>query len=231
MRAGTVLTQLVEFSEGFPDGDINWSLLDGGGASVATGAVTPAADSVSAVIAVTSVQNSLGAGVLAEPRELSWAYTIGGLVYTGRRRYRLEAFLPLGVSEDGVRRKLGVESHELTDEQIDLVIAYGSFESTVTKELLDAVEGQTALVACDAIEALAALSVLPTLQVALAAKESSGTNQFQRDKIDWKALRAHLENLAATGYAAVNPATDTTASLPPLLIAVVRPDPVTNSTP
>src|SRR5690242_17086046 len=102
MRAATALTQLVEFTDGQPDADITWELLDGRGQQVATDAVTPAADAVSAIITVTAAQNSLEAGVLAEPRELSWAYTVGGLVHTGRRRYRLEAFLPLGVAPDGV---------------------------------------------------------------------------------------------------------------------------------
>lgn len=231
MRSGTALTQLVEFSEGAPDGDITWTLLDGAGATVTGGTVTPEADSVSAVIAVPGAQNVISeAGVLFAHRELNWSYTVGGIAHNGRQRYRLEAFLPFGVSEEGVRRKLGVESHEIEDESIDLVGAFTDFRKKVTAALLDAVSGDDELVVCDAIEALAALNVLPTLQVSLAAKESSGTSQFQRDKIDWKALRAHLEYLVATGYATVNPATDTTANLAPLLIAVVRADPVTGET-
>lgn len=233
MRAGTALTQLVEFADGFPDGNIDWELLDGTGGVLTAGNVAPEAASVSAVITITGPQNVIveAGDPLFAHRELSWSYTVGGIGQSGRLRYRLEAFLPLGVSEEGVRGKLGVEDHELEDAKIDLVSAYSNFQATVGAAELAAVEGQAILVACDAIEALAALRILPTLQVSLANKESSGTNQFSRDKIDWKALRAHLENLLALGYAAVNPATDTTANLAPLLVVVVRDDPVTNSTP
>jgi hypothetical protein len=231
MRAGTALTQLIEFSEGFPDGDISWGLLDASGNPLANGAVTPEADSASAVIMVPALDNDIvEAGALFAYRELSWSYTVGGLMQNGRRRYRLEAFLPLGVSEDGVRRKLGVESHELEDEKIDLVTAYSSFRETVTAAKLDAVTNQTALAACDGIEALAALNLLPTLQISLAAKESSGTNQFQRTKIDWDRLRAHLETILANGYAAVNPLSDTSSQMPSLLTVVVRPDPIVGET-
>lgn len=230
MRAGTALTQLVEFSDGAPDGDIAWQLLDALGIQVASGAVTPAADAASAVITVTAEDNTIGDGVLASPRELRWSYTVAGLIHSGQLRYRLEAFLPLGVSEAGVRRKLGLEVHELGDEAIDLVGAYGRFSITVGQTDLDAVAtagGHAALVACDAVEALAALTLLPSLQISLAQKESSGTNQFQRAAIDWEALRAQLEQYVGEGYTAVNPTFDPTANSGSLLIAVIRDDVVT----
>jgi hypothetical protein len=230
MRAGQALTQLVEFTDGRPDANIDWELLDGRGLQVATGAVAPAADAVSAIIVVSAAQNSIEDGVLASPRELNWSFTIGGLIQTGRRRYRLEAFLPLGVSAEGVRRKLGLEDHELDEEAVDLVSAYGQFQEQVTAAALDAAEGHQAIVAADAIEAIAALALLPSLQVSLALKQSSGTDQFQRDKIDWKAIRAQLESLVAVGLTAVQPVIDETATFGPLVVPVVRsPDPVTNT--
>ncbi|WP_156930373.1 hypothetical protein [Sphingomonas jaspsi] len=227
------LSQLVEFDQGFPDGDILWSLLDARGLTVASGSVTPAADSVSAIIFVSGDDNTIEPGLLASPRELAWVYTAGGMVVNGRRRYRLEAFLPLGLSEDGVRRKLGVEPHELGDEAIDLVGAYGRFRETVGADNLTAVElagGHDALLVCDAIEAFAAISLIPSLQVSLAAKEASGTNQFQRATINWQLIRAQLEGYISDGTLAAAPELDPTLNTGALLVVVVRDDPVTGTT-
>ena len=227
MRAGTILTQLVEFSFGYPDGAIAWQVLDQRGTLVTSGEVVPAADAVSAVITVGGEFQALAEGQLVETRELNWAYTVGGTLQSGSRRFRLEAFLPFGLSADGVRRKLGVEAHELSDETIDLVTAYGRFGQLVGAAQLDAIEelgGYPALVVCDAIEAMAAISLIPSLQVSLAQKESSGTNQYQRAKIDWDAIRAQLEDFVMSGQLVVNPAFDETTGFSPLLVRVVRDD-------
>lgn len=227
MRSGTTLTQLVEFSDGFPDGNVDWQLLDGTGTPVANGNVVPEAGSASAVVTVTSAQNVIEGGVLYSPRELNWSYLVGGISHAGRYRYRLEVFLPLGLSEEGVRRKLGLEAEELEDEAIDLVGSYSRFRTDVGAASLDPVTGHEALLACDAIEALAALALLPSLQVKLAQKESSGTNQYQRANIKWDSVREQLEAYLAQGYEAVNPNAAPTADYPALLVAVVRADPVT----
>lgn len=227
MRAGTVLTQLVEFSDGPPDAAVNWQLLDQRGALVTSGEVVPAADAVSTVITVAGEFQLLGEGVLAASRELNWAYTVGGLAHTGSRRYRLEAFLPFGLSAEGVRRKLGVEAHELDDEKIDLVSAYGRFGEYATGNELVAIEaagGHPALVIGDAIEALAAIALIPSLQVSLAQKESSGTNQYQRASIDWAAIRVQLDEYAAAGRRLINPTFDATTGYTSLLVTVSRDD-------
>jgi hypothetical protein len=229
MRAGTALTQLVEFADGFPDANISWSLLDGAGAEVANGSVVPVADSVSAIITVTGAENTLGAGELYGSRELNWSYAVAGIIRSGTVRYQLEAFLPLGVSPEGVRRKLGVEPHEVEDDTIDLVGAYSRFQDTIGEANLTAVVaagGLEALVARDGIEALAALMLIPSLQIRLAAKQSSGTDQFQRASIKWDELRAQLNDLVAQAYTAVDPTFDETAELGALLVTVVRSDPI-----
>lgn len=232
MRAGTALTQLVEFTDGFPDGDITWQLLDGAGAAVDDGTVTPVAASASAVIVVPGTDNLISGGALFDYRELNWSYSVGGVLLSGTLRYRLEAFLPLGVSAFGVRTKLGVESHELSDDAIDLVGAYVRFQDQVGAANLSAVTGNDTLLARDAIEALCGLRLIPSLQVSLAQKLSSGTDQFQRaTKIDWETLRAQLESFLGEGVAAVNPNQDPAAAFTSLLVPVVRDDPVTGTTP
>jgi hypothetical protein len=230
MRAGAPVTQLVEFAQGLPDADVGWELLDNRGQLVASGTVMPAAGDISTVITVGGEHNELAADTLAGGRELHWSYTVGGLIISGRRRYRLEAFLPLGLSADGVRRKLGVEQQELEDEGVELVTAYAAFRDTVGATAVDraaAAGGRLELAACDAIEALAARALLPALQISLAAKQSSGTDQFQRGKIEWDRIDARLEELVNAGYALLNPSVaDPTSNFGSLLVAVVRPDPL-----
>jgi hypothetical protein len=226
MRAGEALTQLVEFTDGAPDGDIAWQLLDGTGAKRAEGSVTPEAGSASAVIGVSGDYNDIEPDVLASPRELQWSYTVAGVIRRGRLRYRLEIYLPFGISEDGVRRKLGLETHELEDESIDLVDAYSRFRETVGVDALAATAGDAALRAGHAIEAMCAIGLIPSLQIKLAAKQSSGTDQFQRSRIDWEMVRAELEAFVTDGIAAVS---ETTATFGSLLIPVIRDDPVTGS--
>jgi hypothetical protein len=231
MRAGTPLTQLIEFSFGHPDGAISWQLLGQQGQLITQGEVVPAADAASAVITVAGSHQSLTAGQLVAARELSWAYTVGGIVYTGERRYRLEAFLPFGLARDGVRRKLGVEVHELEDDSIDLVSAYGKFTELVGADelaFIEAAGGYPAIVICDAIEALAALAVVPSLQVSLAQKESSGTNQFHRAAINWDDIRGQLDDYVAAGQRIVDPGFDSTIGYTPLLVRVIREDPFTS---
>lgn len=225
MRSATPLTHLITFEDGAPDATIAWGLLDGRGQQVTSGTLTPEEGSVSAVIAVSAEHNTLVPDALSGARELRWNYTSAGLMRSGRHRYRLEAFLPFGIAEDGVRRKLGVEVHELADESIDLVTAYARF-GTIPNTLTDLEE----LAIANAVEATAAIMVIPSLQVSLAAKESSGTNQFQRAAIDWSAIRAQLDEYVTAGFAVLNPSLDETAGYSPLLVRVVRPDPVTGET-
>ena len=182
------------------------------------------------MLLITAAQNVLAGSVLSDPRELSWSYSVAGVSQAHMRRYRLQAILPFGVSEDGVRRKLGIGTHELADDGVDLTAAFGrfrsTFETTTWTAALTATD-HTALLIGDAIEATAALTLLPSLQISLASKESSGTNQFQRAGIDWELLRQQLQHYLLEGQYAVNPLTDPVGNYGSLLIMVVRTDPVT----
>lgn len=235
MREGQASTQLIEFTDGFPDGDISWEVLDGSGATTGTGAVTPVAGAVSAVIGVPATANTIAAGLLAEPRELQWSYAVGGLIQRGRLRYRIEAFLPFGISEDGVRKKLGLELEELADEDIDLVAAYTFFRENAGKDpsgnyFVDVAPAASAHAISNGIEAVAGLDILPQLSIRLAISQSSGSDQFQRQDIVWADIKAQLQHLAALGYVAANPIVDFTTNYGSLLTPVVRtPDPVTNT--
>lgn len=232
MRSGDSLTQLVEFSEGFPDGNVAWSLVDGDNVVVTSGSVTPAAASVSCVITVGGAFNTVASGLYAN-RELRWSYAVGGVTQAGVNRYRVDAFLKFGVSERGVRNKLGIELHEIADEDIDLVHAYSQFQNTVTAAVLNAVtDAYVSLLVRDAIEALAGLKLIRQLQVKIAKKEVSQTSQYERQGVKWDAIEAALLEMIAAGYSAIDPTIDPTVNYGSIFIAVVRdPDVVTGATP
>lgn len=230
MRSGSAFTQLVTFDTGFPDAAITWALLDGAGTTVTSGTVTPVALSVSAVIAVSGTYNTLSGGALSAPRELSWHYAVAGLQVSGQTRYRVEAFLPYGVSPNGVRAKLGIEQHELPDDLIDLVTAYDRFRTTVSAVKLTAADSALDRTIGDAIEALAATIVIASLQVRISLAQSSGNDTFERfAKIDWDALQASLGLYINAGYLAIDAAIDVTTGYGLLMIPVVRLDPLTGA--
>jgi len=229
MRDGDTLTHLVEFTTGFPDGDIVWSILDAANTPVAGGLVTPVDGATHALITVLDSDNSLSDDEVVGPRELRWNYLVNGEAVTGYFRYRLEGFLPFGVSPEGVRRKLGLEPHELSDDDINLISAYGAFRSRVGATALAGLQtsdGYTQMVLADAIEAYAALRLLATLPVRITKKEASGTDQFERAAVDWDALRAQLEQMVSDGQLIVDPTSDGMLSYGAIFVAVVRGDPV-----
>lgn len=228
MRSGDPFSVEITFDEGFPDAAISWKLVDGDNTQIATGNVTPAAGDVSSVILVSGAYNTLSGGALFGNRELSWSYAVGGLTKADQRRYDVEAFLPYGVSRDGVRTKLGLQKDEAPDDEIDLVTAYMEFQSVVTAAVLSAVTDSYAkLLVRHAVEALAGLKLIPSLQVRLAQKEVSGVSQYQRAKIDWAEVAAYLNGLIANGYTALNPDLDPGLTGSIFLTVVRSPDAVT----
>lgn len=194
LRNGLALSVPVEFVHGFPDGNVTWRLLDATGAELATGAVTPAVGSVSIDIAVPATNNTLDVGDLFAVRDLDWSYNVAGAPFYDTLRYTIEARTPLGASPSGVRTKLGVGKVELPDSEISLMRAYLWFLETATQDNINAATdgGYAEMAMRDAIEARAAFDLLPTMPVRIAKLEDSGTNKFQRQDVDWEAVRAEL---------------------------------------
>lgn len=229
VRAGTPVSFPVLFSSGFPDGNVTWEIRDQDGDVLDDGTVAVPAQAVSVVVAVPGTATTLPNGVLLSARDICWTYTVNGIVIYHEERFSVEARLPYGVSANGVRAKLGVDKQDLPDQDIALVAAYYAFLGVVTQDALDLItdpSGQLAVT--NSIEALAALALLPTMPVRVAAKESSGTNQYQRQKIDWDAVRLSLEAMVDAGYEIVVPGYDVTGAFGPLLIiATPEVDPLT----
>lgn len=188
MRAGQEFKHLVTFENGAPTGSIAWALYSLDDTEITSGTVVPGPGAVSAEIVVAAAYNQLSAGTLRNLRRLEWTYdsTIGAFEYT------IEGRVPLPVSPRGAREKIGVTPQELPDDDIDLINAYWQMQRLADISSYEGIETADAHRIADGIEALAALAVLDTLQVRIAQTESSGTNEFQRFKIDWEKLRAQL---------------------------------------
>ena len=69
------------------------------------------------------------------------------------------------------------------------------------------------------------------MPVRIANSESSGTNQFKRQDIDWGAVAAELSSMVDIGYIAIDPNYDPTAVTGELfLLATPATDPFTGAT-
>ena len=135
---------------------------------------------------------------LFEGRTLTWSYPTDKGLVSQSVRYRVEKQIPFHVSNVGVRSKLGVEDNELEDRDINLLSAYATLASKYDAGVLDAIAplgNLSTLRVIDAIEATAAIAALPSLQLAVAKSEDSGTNKYSRfGSVDWDLLRAGLQD-------------------------------------
>jgi len=212
LRGSTAASFPVMFASGHPDADVSWTLFGPAGTIIRSGTVPVSADAVSVALRTTALDNGLGSE-LHSYRDLVWTYDVGGVTVNGEIRYLIEARLPIGVSADGVRRKLGVEATDLPDSDISLVKAYLNFMSMVAMTALP-----DTLTVVDAVEAQAALEVLPTMTVRVAAQEESGTDKYKRQDIDWSAIADGLNSLVDAGVLDLLPVYDPTAGFGSLLI-------------
>lgn len=231
VRSGLALSIPVFFSSGFPDGPVAWRLLGTAGDEIAAGTVAVPIDAVSINLPIAAEHNTLGSGVLFASRDFEWSYLVEGAVINGEQRYAVEARAPYGASNDGVRSKLGVERKDLPDGDISLIRAFISFRDVVTSPLLAALTDDADLLAVrDAIEAQAALNLIPTMAVRVAVQEDSGTNAFKRQAIDWGAVAEYLSGIISDAIGAVNPAYDPTPTGALFILATPASDPLTGST-
>lgn len=206
----TPFSYLVEFSTGTPTGVFSYSLSDDEGnpvAGITNVEVTIPTGGISTLIQIPQVANTL-TKPLFEGRTISWFYPTSGGVVNGSYSYQIQKRVPFPCTYEGVRTKLGIDTNEIPDERIDLLMSYIEFNELFTNGL-DAYTltgDATSLKITNAIEAVAALKLLPTLQLSLAKRLSSGTNEYERwTKIDWDVLRADLEQLVYNVTVLIDP--------------------------
>jgi hypothetical protein len=210
VRSGLAISIPVLFSFGLPDGNVSWHLYDSVGTELSSGTVAVPNNSVSINLLIAAALNTLAPGTLFASRDFTWSYTVGGAVINGEQRYDVEARPPFGASSDGVRAKLGVGAVDLPDVDISLIRAYFAFEELATSDAILAASdgGANDLAMRDAIEATAALALIPTMSVRVANSEDSGTNKFKRQDIDWDAVALALAAIISTGILVALPSYD-----------------------
>lgn len=228
VRSGNAASFLVEFLLGPPDGDVDWSVLGPDGSVLDSGTVIVSDTSVSAIVPIAAPVNTL-ADELTSYRDVTWTYAVAGEVQNGEQRYIIEARAPFGASPDGVRNKLGVARHDLPDSEISLIAAYLAF-TQLAAEPTGPYSDAEQLALRNAIEAMAALAVLPTMPVRIASQESSGTDTFKRQEIDWNTIGAELEGTLASGILVLVPSFDISAGFGAVfMLAPPAGDPITGT--
>lgn len=232
---GTPYAHEIEFSTGLPTGAVLYSVLGNDGLPMAgydDVSVTPDADALSLVVIVPGTANTVSTPYF-ESRTLTWSYTTANGLVFDQISYRVEKPVPFPATADGVRAKLGVQPKELPNANIDLQLAYAGFSAAFETGALDAYEGTgdySNMLITNAIEAKAALMALPTLQLAAAKSENSGTNEYVRfSDIDWAMLEASLNDHINRATDLVVPPEDELAGIT-IFFAVSRPDPLTGAT-
>lgn len=210
---GAPFAHNIEFTSGAPTGDITYSLKGNDGSEIVSGTVTPGVGSVSYLLVISGANNTC-ANPYLETRVLSWSYTTASGIVADQVMYRVDRALPLAVTVEGVRAKLGVEDHEVSDLIIDLVAAYAEFVELVGSSEIStaAVAGDRSTILCiNAVEALAGLALIKTLQLRAAQSESSGTNDYKRfSKIDWRAIEDDLVAHVSRAQSVLDPTFDAT---------------------
>lgn len=208
--AGSPFAHRIEFSTGLPTGAVSYQLLGNDGAVLVDDELTPEVGALDCLIFIAGANNGC-TQPLFENRTLMFHYlTANGLV-SDRIAYRVEKPIPFSASADGVRSKLGVESHELRDGEIDLVTAYSEFLTYGDATPYETSGDRNTLLCVHAIEALAGLLALASLQLKVAQRETSGTNEFQRfTKVDWARIEGDLLAHIDRARSVIDPTFDAT---------------------
>ncbi|MES0134506.1 hypothetical protein NKJ88_06020 [Mesorhizobium sp. M0016] len=158
-------------------------------------------------VVVPAINNSIAAEKRFEKRVVTFNYLVGGVGKQQSETYRLTAFLNHIVNGGQVRGFIGVQQHELPDEEIDLMVAYLKVEKVVgLVDLGTALASGTTLelAANEMIRMQAVLDVLPSLKQRIAQSETNGIKGFSRPairdfaEVEQKAKDRYADALAET---------------------------------
>lgn len=214
--AGEVFAHNLDFSAGQPTGAVLYSVLGNNDAplsGLSNVSVTIPNGAVSHLIIIPGSAHTVSTD-LFEKRTLVWSYTTSVGVVNGRLPYRVEKPIPFPVSRLGVKTKLGLHDHEIGDEFVDLTRAYATFAEAADLTAYQSSGDYNSLVLTEAIEALAALNLIPRLQVLVVRSEDSGTNAYSRfAAIDWDRLAGNLQEIIDRGLNLIVPPLDELAGL------------------
>lgn len=215
-----------------PDvGTVRYTVQDQVGASLPDFIDVPiitTATTYQALLLISADAQTIAVGRRFERRTVVVGFQVQGLNAELRRLYRVVPDLPHTVTAQQVRGFIGIEPHELPDDEIDLVAAYFAVEADVGEaELAIALTSGTSteLDANTLVCMKAVLNVLPSAKQRMAQSEKNGVKEFSRvdlkelDKLGIEALRRYEE---ALGKIVV-----TTETTPSLFLTAVGTDAVT----
>lgn len=234
LEENTPFSHLVEFTSGVPTGVFSYTVYDEDNAIVdglEDEEIAIGLGAVSVTITIPAGSNTVSKP-LFERRTIVWTYPTSAGIVTDSISYSIRKAVPFPVTTEGVRILLGISSQEIPDERIDLLAAYIAFSELFTDasilEDYETTGDSTSFKITKAIEAVAAIQLLPTLQLALARRKDSGTNQYERwNRIDWMGLKASLDMIVTEALLLVDPTLE--FDFLPVFTLSIRTDPLTGA--
>lgn len=153
-------------------------------------------------ILVPSTANQISGSRRFERRTVVVNFKVGGEEMQISSTYRIVPEPTYTVTPTDVRAFIGIEDHEMPDEDIDLLSAYLVVEKEITADVLTTAlsAGTTDEIAANTlIRMRAVLDVLPSAKQRMAQSETNGVKQFSRvdlkelDKLKIEAERRYQE--------------------------------------
>ncbi len=192
--AGQDSTHLLTFNDLTPDvSSVTYNVRDISGTALVTAASPPSPLTATEVpIVIASTHNTKTANV--ETRFVDYNYTIASIPYTGRYIYKLIDYLYFDVTNDDVRKKLGLTKQELPDADIDLVDSYFQLDGNFSASLATLLTGTyaNASAANQCILLTEAVRLIPSCPTRMAKTQTSGSESYSRGKVDWDLLESKL---------------------------------------
>lgn len=208
MDSGADLKYLVLLNKGQPTTNLTYTLYNQNNTIILTSSVSISVGQMSYLIEIPGASNILSKPLLEQMR-LSWTYNTSSQAVSEEFKYVLHAPIAFPVSNDNVRKLLGVNSDELPDEEIDLFAGYlsylGSLPVGADLSSFENAGNLSSYKISVAIEAAAALNIFPTLQIRLPKRYDSGTSEYERwTTINWDGLFTSLSNKVFEGLQVVD---------------------------
>lgn len=195
--AGTPSALTIRFQVGdqpvAPDvGSVTYTIKDQSGAAMAgltDLAYVTTSTTYQMMVLVPSSAHTINSGRRFERRTVVVNFTVNAAPVQLTRTYRIVPELAHTVTPAEVRAFIGIEAHELPDDDIDILSAFMLAEKDVGEAELAAalISGTTAEIAANTlIRMRAVLDVLPSAKQRMAQSEKNGVKEFSR--VDLKEL-------------------------------------------
>jgi hypothetical protein len=197
----------VEYRNGrdfvIPDpGSASYTLFDNAGMPIAGHTsidIVTDANTTRSPLSFDAAVFAIGGSLRFEKRTLIVSYNTPFGPKVDRHQLRVVPLLNYSITPESVRAFIGINPHELPNEDVDLFQAYLKIENVITEATLSAALASGTIVEVNANNAIlyqAVLDVLPSLRLRVAQKETDGVVSFDRiSKLDFDKLEATVRGL------------------------------------